>query len=150
MNKNKIISEVISNDTTRMTSDIFLLFAKYGVDHDDVKVTNSNMDGFEEMTFFISVPSKSHLVLDSGEEASGEILAKMLKRSIIDRRIEHVKTCFEKITGSSEILDYIIFREIAESTTKLRFKVRNEEWTRQKEEESTIMMMAALTMARQK
>ncbi len=102
---------------------LYLEMARYGVYLENMgdvfkEIESSNYP----INFFISVPKKSHLTLEDGTPAIGEDLAKFFKQKL-----------FETLAGDLQVIrpnDLLNF-------VKVLFKVREEEWTLEKEQIST-------------
>ena len=119
----------------RSTNEFVLRMAQYGVIVEDTKMLErtSNSSG---VAFFITVPKESDLKLEDGSEASGENLAKYVKQLAYDN---HHDFLYGIDNGK-----YKQFEGLLEYKVSVKYKTRDEVWTKQKEETNTIDMMARL------
>lgn len=121
------------NNYTRSIDTMILNLARYGVKIEDIKHEPESL--FKSVVrFFVTVPQSSDLTLEDGTEASGENLAKYIKAVYSMHRDELLK-----IYG----LDSKMIQEVEEEV-KVKYKLRDERWTRSKEEENTLTMMLAI------
>lgn len=132
---------IIKSTVNKILVDI----TRYGVRID--KVDCSPFDGISQVkSFFISVPKSSHMALDNGEEACDAALAKYVKKTFIE---EFKKACDDALSGEEH---NPIIAELATNMThndtyfKVKFKVRDEVWTRQDEERATLLAMQSVMM----
>lgn len=118
----------------RSKNNLFLRSAQFGVELEREPEPMERTMTSSGITFFISVPKKSELKLDDGTEASGEALAKWFKQMVIDSHDEVVYG----VDNLRHFHGFIDFK------VSVKYKVRDEIWTEEKEEQSTLHMMAKL------
>lgn len=105
--------------------DLYLEMARYGVILENMGDVKKEIQSKSyPINFFISVPEKSHLTLEDGTPAIGEDLAKFFKQKL-----------FETLVG--DLNDYGIKNEDISKDFRLMFKIREEEWTLEKEQISS-------------
>lgn len=119
-------------------SKFYLDFARYGAEIE--QRTWENRQPNKPLTFFITVPRTSHLKLENGKEAVGEELAKYLKDIVWKSMTDGLATDdrLTKYNLAPEQIDQIL----AGTRPKIKFKVREDDWTREKEEQSTLAALA--------
>lgn len=119
-------------------NELVLRLAQYGVNIEDETKPMERTATSSGLTFFISVPKNSELILDDGTEACGEALAKHVKRLVYEN---HQNFLFGTDNGKFKPFENIFTFEV-----KVKYKVRDEIWTKEKEEKNTIDMMVKLVM----
>lgn len=117
---------------------LVLRLAQYGVNIEDETKPIERTPTSSGLTFFISVPKSSELTLEDGTEACGEALAKYVKRLVYEN---HQNFVFGLDNGR-----FKPFEDIFKFEVKVKYKERDEIWTREKEEKSTIDMMVKMIM----
>ncbi len=119
-------------------NNLFLRSAQYGVEIEgDAKPLERTLTS-SGIAFFISVPERSELKLDDGSEASGEALAKWFKQAVINSHDEVLYGTEEKFSQFRGLIDFKV---------SVKYKTRDEVWTRAKEAENTLNMMVKLAIA---
>lgn len=142
MNNEETI-KVLKPNILSMQLDLY----RYGVEIDAVR-TGEQLKYGSVKSFFISVPKSSHMVLDNGEEACGEALAKYAKKVIGDTYKNSAKEDLSK-DHNETIVDLVVDASWNEDYFKLNYKERDEVWTREKEEYQTMVsMVAAMEIAK--
>lgn len=117
-------------------NELVLRLAQYGVNIEDETKPMERTATSSGLTFFISVPKNSELTLDDGTEACGEALAKYVKSLVYKN---HQEFLFGVDNGR-----FKPFEDIFKFEVKVKYKERDEIWTREKEEKSTIDMMVKM------
>ena len=121
----------------KATNSFFLRLAQYGVIVEESKMLERTSTS-SGIAFFISVPKESELKLEDGSEASGENLAKYVKQLAYDN---HHEFLYGVDNGK-----FKPFENILEYKVSVKYRDRDEVWTKQKEENGTIDMMAKLAV----
>lgn len=129
-----MLDEKYEEAFNKSKDNLFLRSAQFGVELKGEPKPMERTATSSGITFFISVPKKSELKLDDGSEASGEALAKWFKQMVIDSHDEVVYG----VDNLRHLHGLINFK------VSVKYKVRDEIWTEEKEEQSTLNMMAKL------
>ena len=125
-------------DFRNCRNELVLRLAQYGVNIEGETKPMERTATSSGLTFFISVPMRSELTLEDGTEACGEALAKYVKTLVYQN---HQNFLFGVDNGR-----FKPFEDIFKFEVKVKYKVRDELWTREKEEKSTIDMMVKMAM----
>lgn len=109
---------------------ILMEFSMRGIEIENLKEDKTNRFVYE-IKLYLSVPSKSHIKDDDGNELAGDYLLKWAKEKIYEITGEKLK----------HLAPFIKFRIFG--------KIRNEEWSREKEENNnlkTLQILSSLSM----
>ena len=121
----------------KSTNSFFLRLAQYGVIVEEAKMLERTVTS-SGIAFFISVPRESELKLEDGSEAAGENLAKYVKQLAYDNHHEFLYGVDNgKFKPFESILEYKVI---------VKYRDRDEVWTKQKEESNTMDMKARLAV----
>lgn len=123
-------------------------FHRYGGKIDDIKQEGNIVDPNFRLFIFVSVPKDTHLVDNAGEKMCGAHLASYLKLNMVDLFCDPSEYVREFLYKRYDINDRI-FKEMVvpyfEGKISVKYKVRDEEWTRELEEEETAAAFLAST-----
>ena len=125
-------------DFRNCRNELVLRLAQYGVNIEDETKPMERTATSSGLTFFVSVPKNSELTLEDGSEACGEALAKYVKTLVYEN---HQNFLFGVDNGR-----FKPFEDIFKFEVKVKYKVRDEIWTREKEASSTLDMMVKMAM----